>query len=147
MVERGFWKALIRITKQFASLSLVFELFTTQVYTHSILSNFAFGGARYISTGRGFATTRIGFSALFSRYAGSCIYLGAHSLICLLYATLTLRTPWLFYLWFFALSLCIAPFVFNPHQFAWSDFITDYRQVFRTSVSRFNTHSCSSDTS
>lgn len=29
------------------------------------------------------------------------------------------------------MSLCIAPFVFNPHQFSFSDFIIDYREFLR----------------
>jgi len=47
----------------------------------------------------------------------------------LLYVTLTLWTPYLIYFWFTVLSLCIAPFWFNPHQFVFSDFIIDYRYV------------------
>jgi hypothetical protein len=37
--------------------------------------------------------------------------------------------PFLIYFWVSTLSLCIAPFVFNPHQFSFSDFIIDYRYV------------------
>ena len=129
LVERGTWKAIFRLAKQFGSLSPVFEVFSTQIYTHSILSNLTFGGARYIATGRGFATTRIYFSILFSRFAGPSIYLGMRTLIMLLYVTLTLWTPYLIYFWITVLSLCIAPFWFNPHQFVFSDFIIDYRYV------------------
>ena len=129
-MERGTWKAIFRLAKQFGSLSPVFEVFSTQIYTHSILSNLTFGGARYIATGRGFATTRIYFSILFSRFAGPSIYLGMRILIMLLYVTLTLWTPWLIYFWVSILSLCMAPFLFNPHQFVFSDFIIDYRYVF-----------------
>jgi 1,3-beta-glucan synthase len=108
----------------------MFEVFSTQIYTHSILSNLTFGGARYIATGRGFATTRIHFSTLFSRFAGPSIYLGMRTLIMLLYVTLTLPSLWLiFYFWLTVLSMCIAPFWFNPHQFVFSDFIIDYRYV------------------
>ena len=129
LVERGTWKAIFRLSKQFGSLSPVFEVFATQIYTHSILSNLTFGGARYIATGRGFATTRINFSTLFSRFAGPSIYLGMRTLIMLLYVTLTLWTPYLIYFWVTVMSLCIAPFWFNPHQFVFSDFIIDYRYV------------------
>jgi len=129
LVERGTWKAIFRLTKQFGSLSFVFEIFATQIYTHSILSNLTFGGARYIATGRGFATTRIHFSTLFSRFAGPSIYLGMRTLIMLLYVTLSLLSPYLIYFWISTLSLCIAPFFFNPHQYVFSDFIIDYRQV------------------
>jgi len=59
LVERGTWKAIFRLAKQFGSLSPVFEVFSTQIYTHSILGNLTFGGARYIATGREFATTHL----------------------------------------------------------------------------------------
>jgi 1,3-beta-glucan synthase len=109
------------------SLSPVFEVFSTQIYTHSIISNLTFGGARYIATGRGFATSRMNFSILLSRFAGPSIYLGMRTLIMLLYVTLTLWTGFLIYFWISILALCVAPFLFNPHQFSFSDFIIDYR--------------------
>jgi 1,3-beta-glucan synthase len=129
LIERGTERALIRLGKQFLSWSPIFEIFSTQIYTHSILSNLTFGGARYIATGRGFATARIKFNILFSRFAGPSIYLGMRTLIMLLYVTMTLHTPYLIYFWISVMALCIAPFVFNPHQFAFADFIIDYRQV------------------
>lgn len=128
-MERGTWKAILRLGRQFGSLSPVFEVFSTQIYTHSILSNLTFGGARYIATGRGFATTRINFNILFSRFAGPSIYLGMRTLIMLLYVTLAAWTPYLLYFWISILSLCVAPFIFNPHQFVFTDFIIDYRFV------------------
>nr|GAT52097.1 1,3-beta-glucansynthase [Mycena chlorophos] len=131
LVERGAWKAILRLVKQFGSLSPIFEVFSTQIYTHSILSNLTFGGARYISTGRGFATTRIPFSTLFSRFAGPSIYLGMRTLIMLLYVTLSMWTPYLIYFWASILSFCIAPFLFNPHQFVFADWVVDYREFLR----------------
>ena len=127
LVERGTGRAIIRLGKQFMSLSPVFEVFSTQIYTHSIISNLTFGGARYIATGRGFATTRLSFSILFSRFAGPSIYLGMRTLIMLLYVTMSWWTPYLIYFWVSILALCVAPFLFNPHQFVFSDFIIDYR--------------------
>ncbi|KAK7062827.1 1,3-beta-D-glucan synthase [Paramarasmius palmivorus] len=131
LIERGSWKAILRLGKQFGSMSPAFEVFSTQIYTHSILSNLTFGGARYIATGRGFATSRIYFNILFSRFAGPSIYLGMRTLLMLLYVTLTLWTPWIIYFWVSIISLCIAPFLFNPHQFVFSDFIIDYREFLR----------------
>jgi 1,3-beta-glucan synthase len=52
----------------------------------------------------------------------------------LLYVTLTLWTPYLIYFWVSILSLCIAPFLFNPHQFVFTDFIVDYRYVSLSSM-------------
>jgi 1,3-beta-glucan synthase len=123
--------ALIRLAKHFLSLSPIFEVFSTRIYSHSILSNLNFGGARYIATGRGFATTRISFTILYSRFTGPSIYMGMRNLLFLLYATLSIWIPHLIYFWFSVLSLCIAPFVFNPHQFSFTDFIIDYREFLR----------------
>lgn len=131
LVERGTGKALLRLGKHFLSLSPVFEVFSTQIYSNSILSNLTFGGARYIATGRGFATTRISFSILYSRFAGPSIYMGMRNLLILLYATMSVWIPHLIYFWLSVLSLCIAPFFFNPHQFSYADFIIDYREFLR----------------
>jgi 1,3-beta-glucan synthase len=130
-VERGTGKALLRLGKHFLSLSPVFEVFSTQIYSQSIQSNLTFGGARYIATGRGFATTRIQFSILYSRFAGPSIYMGMRNLLILLYATMSIWIPHLIYFWLSVLSLCIAPFVFNPHQFSFTDFMIDYREFLR----------------
>ncbi|KDQ20392.1 glycosyltransferase family 48 protein [Botryobasidium botryosum FD-172 SS1] len=140
LVERGTGRALIRLGKHFLSLSPIFEVFSTQIYTHSILSNLTFGGARYIATGRGFATTRMNFSILYSRFAGPSIYLGMRTLLMLLFVTLAIWMPHLIYFWITVLALCIAPFVFNPHQFSYSDFIIDYREYLRW-MSRGNSRS------
>lgn len=131
LVERGTGKALLRLGKHFLSLSPIFEVFSTQIYSNSILSNLSFGGARYIATGRGFATTRISFSILYSRFAGPSIYMGMRNLLILLYATMSIWIPHLIYFWLSVLSLCIAPFLFNPHQFSYADFIIDYREFLR----------------
>lgn len=113
------------------SLSPVFEVFSTQVYSHSILSNLTYGGARYIATGRGFATARVQFSTLYSRFAGPSIYLGMRTLIMLLYVTMALWLPHLIYFWITTLALCLSPFIFNPHQFSFADFVIDYREYLR----------------
>ncbi|KAJ7285846.1 glycosyltransferase family 48 protein [Mycena rebaudengoi] len=127
----GTGKALLRLGKHFLSGAPVFEVFSTQIYSQSILSNLTFGGARYIATGRGFATTRMSFSILYSRFAGPSIYMGMRNLLLLLYATMALWIPHLIYFWLSVLSLCIAPFMFNPHQFSYADFIIDYREFLR----------------
>jgi len=121
----------MRLGKHFLSWSPMFEVFSTQIYTHSIISNLTFGGARYIATGRGFATVREPFSKLYSRFAGPSIYLGMRTLCLLLYVSLSLWMPHLVYFWVTVLALCIAPFLFNPHQFSFADFIIDYREFLR----------------
>jgi 1,3-beta-glucan synthase len=49
----------------------------------------------------------------------------------LLYISLTLWMPHLIYFWITVMALCIAPFLFNPHQFLFADFIIDYREYLR----------------
>lgn len=138
--ERGAVSAVVRLSKHFLSLSPVFEVFCTQIYSHSIISNLTFGGARYIATGRGFATTRQSFALLYSRFAGPSIYSGMRLLLLLLYVTLSLWIPHLIYFWISILALCIAPFLFNPHQFSIGDYIIDYREFLRW-MSRGNSRS------
>lgn len=140
LTERGFWRAATRLAKHFSSGSPFFEVFVTQIYANSLQTNLSFGGARYIGTGRGFATARIPFGILYSRFAGPSIYLGARALMMLLFATITVWGPWLIYFWASLLSLCLAPFLFNPHQFSWDDFFIDYREYLRW-LSRGNTRS------
>jgi hypothetical protein len=57
--------------------------------------------------------------------------MGMRNIIILLYVSLALWVPHLIYFWFSVISLCIAPFVFNPHQFSFSDFVIDYREFLR----------------
>lgn len=143
LTERGFWRAATRLGKQFLSLSPFFEVFVCQIYANSVQQDLSFGGARYIGTGRGFATARIPFGVLYSRFAGPSIYLGARSLMMLLFATLTVWQAALIYFWVTLLAMCVSPFIYNPHQFAWDDFFIDYRDFLRW-LSRGNSRSHSS---
>ncbi|KAG9303389.1 hypothetical protein G9A89_013715 [Geosiphon pyriformis] len=129
--EKGFLRSLTRLGKHFMSLSPFFEVFTTQIYANAIMTNLSFGGARYIATGRGFATARIPFSILYSRFAGPSIYFGMRILLILLFVTMTMWIPHLIYFWVSVIALCISPFLFNPHQFSFTDFIIDYREFLR----------------
>ncbi|KAL1962973.1 hypothetical protein VTN77DRAFT_8819 [Rasamsonia byssochlamydoides] len=140
LTERGFWRAATRLAKHFGSFSFMFEVFVCQIYANSVQQDLAFGGARYIGTGRGFATARIPFGVLYSRFASPSIYFGARSLLMLLFATTTVWTPALIWFWVSLLALCISPFLFNPHQFAWNDFFIDYRDYLRW-LSRGNSRS------
>ncbi|ORZ20412.1 1,3-beta-glucan synthase component-domain-containing protein [Absidia repens] len=131
LTERGFWRSLTRLGRHFISLSPLFEIFVTQIYTNSVLDNLVFGGAKYISSGRGFATSRIPFSILYSRFATSSIYSGARNMMIMLFVSLAVWIPHLIYFWFTVVALIISPFVFNPNQFALVDFLVDYREYMR----------------
>ena len=131
LMERGVKRALLRFAKQFCSFSPFFEVFVCQIYANSVQQDLSFGGARYIGTGRGFATARIPFGVLYSRFAGPSIYFGARLLMMLLFATLTAWQAALTYFWITLLGLTVSPFLYNPHQFAFSDFFIDYRDFLR----------------
>ncbi|KAI9296955.1 1,3-beta-glucan synthase [Neoconidiobolus thromboides FSU 785] len=129
--EQGFTRTLLRLGKHFLSFSPVFEIFANQIYSASLLSNLSYGGATYIATGRGFATTRTSFANLYSRFAASSIYSGVRIFFMILFASINIWVPHYIYFWIMALSLCIAPFLFNPHEFSPVDFILDYRDFIK----------------
>jgi 1,3-beta-glucan synthase len=131
LCEKGLWRAAVRFARHFASVSPFFEVFVCQIYANSLLTDLAFGGARYISTGRGVATARIPFSVLYSRFAGDSIYLGARAVMMLLFGTISMWQPALLWFWITLSAMCISPFLYNPHQFAWTDFFIDYRDFIR----------------
>lgn len=138
LVERGAWKAFQRFVRHFISLSPMFEVFVAQIYSASLYTDLTVGGARYISTGRGFATSRIPFSILYSRFADSSIYMGARSMLILLFGSVSHWQAPLLWFWASLSALVMSPFIFNPHQFAWEDFFIDYRDFIRW-LSRGNT--------
>ncbi|KAM9892160.1 hypothetical protein OXX79_010210, partial [Metschnikowia pulcherrima] len=138
LIERGLWKATQRFCRHFVSLSPLFEVFVAQIYSTSLVTDLTVGGARYISTGRGFATSRIPFSILFSRFADSSIYMGARSMLIILFGSVAHWQAPLLWFWASLSALMFSPFVFNPHQFAWEDFFLDYRDFIRW-LSRGNT--------
>ncbi|CUM65580.1 uncharacterized protein PRCAT00003227001 [Priceomyces carsonii] len=131
LIEKGFLKALFRVFYHFISMAPFFEVFVCQVYAQSLKDNITFGGAKYISTGRGFATSRLSFTVLYSKYATISIYPGATVFLIILFATLTMWQPSILWFWITFISMCLAPFIFNPHQFSWGRFFLDYREFLR----------------
>lgn len=131
LTERGFWRSITRLGRHFVSLSPLFEIFVTQIYMNSVIENLIYGGAQYIATGRGFATSRQPFYLLYSRFSGSSIYAGARCFLILLFASMAVWIPHLIYFWFTVVALIVSPFIFNPNQFALVDFLIDYRQFIR----------------
>ena len=131
LIERGVWKASQRFIKHLCSLSPMFEVFSGQIFSNALLSDMTYGGARYISTGRGFATSRIPFSILYSRFAGSAIYMGSRTLLMILFGSVSHWQPALLWFWASLSSLMFSPFIFNPHQFSKQDYFIDYRDFIR----------------
>ncbi|KAI9484674.1 1,3-beta-glucan synthase component-domain-containing protein [Zychaea mexicana] len=131
LTERGFWRSITRLGRHFMSLSPFFEIFVTQIYMNSVIENLIYGGAQYIATGRGFATSRVPFSLLFSRFSSSSIYAGSRCFLIMMFASLSMWIPHLVYFWFTVVALIISPFIFNPNQFALVEFLVDYREFMR----------------
>ena len=65
-------------------------------------------------------------------------YFGMQTLIMLLYITLSSWISHLIYFWITTLALCLSPFIFNPHQFSFADFVVDYRYKKVDSVQLFS---------
>ncbi|CCH60497.1 hypothetical protein TBLA_0C07060 [Henningerozyma blattae CBS 6284] len=128
LLEKGIWKATTRFMHHLFSMAPLFEVFVCQVYSNSLLGNLTFGGAKYISTGRGFAIQRVSFPILYSRFVTVSIYSGIQVFIMLIFATITMWQPALLWFWITVVSMCFAPFIFNPHQFSFPEFFLDYRR-------------------
>lgn len=129
--ERGLGRAVSRLFMHFLSMSPVFEVFVCQIYANSLKNDIVFGGARYISTGRGFSITRVPFVNLYSAYAPTSIYSGCRLFLMLLFATVTMWRPAILWFWITLVSLVLSPFIFNPHEFSWCEFFLDYRDFIR----------------
>lgn len=130
-IEKGLIKAILRIILHVVSLSPFFEVFVCQVYSRALRDNFVFGEAKYIATGRGFAISRVSFATLYSRYASLSIYYGGEIFLVILFASITIWRKSLLWFVITIISLCLAPFIFNPHQFNFIDFFVDYRDYIR----------------
>lgn len=128
MTEKGVWRALTRVLKHFGSFSPVFEVFVCKIYAQSMISDLEIGGAKYIATGRGFATTRVPFVSLYSRFSSESLYFGGVSVCMLLFCSMYMWHLLILCLWYTIIALCLSPFLFNPNQFLWSEFFLDYRK-------------------
>ncbi|ODV76843.1 glycosyltransferase family 48 protein [Suhomyces tanzawaensis NRRL Y-17324] len=140
LVEKGPFSSFRRMFYHFLSLAPLFEVFVCQIYSKSLRDNFVFGGAKYISTGRGFATARISFATLYLKYAELSIYTGAEIFLVVAFSCLSMWQFSLIWFWITIISMCLAPFIFNPHQFQWNEFFLDYREFIHW-LSRGNTDS------
>ncbi|TPX39174.1 1,3-beta-glucan synthase [Synchytrium endobioticum] len=127
LTETGILPAFTRLAKNLISLSPLFDVFSTQMYAHTLLYNLVYGRAGYISSGRALATSRASFSSLYQAFADPSLYVGLRLLLMLCFITATLPLGgYLAFFWLMVLPLCIAPFLFNPHQFRIKDFLLDY---------------------
>lgn len=140
LTEKGLMRAITRIVKHFASLSMLFEIFVTRIYSRSFINDLGIGGAKYVATGRGFATSRSHAYTLWEAYADDSIYFGLRSFGILFYASMAWWHHAYLWFWVTTFALCMSPFIYNPHQFAWVSFLADYKALVhwfsRASVSK-----------
>ncbi|TID28539.1 hypothetical protein CANINC_002412 [Pichia inconspicua] len=127
LLERGVWRCIYRIFRHFTSLSPMFEVFVCRVYSQSLVNDLAIGGAKYIATGRGFATTRIHFSSLYARFSYESFYFAGTMFMLLLYISMELWRFSLLYFWVTVSALFFSPFWFNPNAFNFTEFFMDYK--------------------
>jgi uncharacterized membrane protein len=149
-IERSFKMASARFLKQIFTLSPLLFIFQAKVIGHYIVNELRFGGATYVSTGRGLPTDRRWFigepkvkgfhmakvGGLFLDYAQIAYYDGFFFLLlCILIPLVggvkeTATGP-LVWLWasvaLMITSWLFSPFIFNPYQFVWARFWDDCR--------------------
>ncbi|WPK26498.1 hypothetical protein PUMCH_003852 [Australozyma saopauloensis] len=129
--ERGLVKAITRTSKHVLSLSPLFEVFVCRIYAQSLGNDIAIGGAQYIATGRGFATTRSNFVDLYTRFGHELITFGALLILYVIYLSLSIWLYAYIFFWITISGFLFAPFVFNPGQFSATRFFVDYVSFIR----------------
>jgi hypothetical protein len=147
-IERSLKIALTKLVKQIATLSPLLFIFQAKVIGHYIVNELRFGGATYVSTGRGLPTERRWFigepnptglqlknvGGLYLDYATIAYYDGFILLLmCILVnvaggveASAGLAWLWVSIALIIA-SWLLAPFIFNPYQFVRQRFQDDCR--------------------
>lgn len=130
MNDRGFLSAIKRLSKQMISGAIFFEIFSSRIASHALITDITVGDAKYLSTTRGLSFERIPFVTLFSRFASETSYFAGLALLVLTYASTVMWDISLLYFWIYFIALLLSPFIFNPSQFHWVEFIMDYKRSF-----------------
>lgn len=131
LMERGFYKALVRLSKHIFSLSSIFEIFVCKVYAHALVRDLTVGGAQYVATGRGFATKREKFTDIFSRFGYVSLKSGVLYILLLVFISIHLWSPAFIYFWITIIGLVVSPFLYNPNQLQVDAFFLDYLHFLR----------------
>ncbi|QEU59953.1 hypothetical protein KDRO_C04770 [Kluyveromyces lactis] len=129
MNDKGVLSATKRLLKQLASGAIFFELFSNRIASQALMTDILIGDAKYLSTTRGLSFERIPFVTLFTRFASETAYFAGMALVILGYASTVMWDVSLLYFWIYFTSLLLSPFIFNPSQYHWIEFITDYRRT------------------
>ena len=128
LTEKGLLRSLCRIFRHIGSLSMLFEVFVCRIYAKSFWADMNLGGAKYVATGRGLATSRLSFYHLYTGYNLE-IACGLKIAGILIFSGSILWSPGYLWFWTTAFSFCFCPVLYNPHQFALTEFFLDYRAL------------------
>ncbi|GLC51113.1 hypothetical protein PLESTB_000467200 [Pleodorina starrii] len=123
LLEWGLLRTVATLAVQIISGSVAFAVFRQQTTAYYFKDDITYGGARYISTGRGFSITSSAFTTLFTNYARSHLYPGMELLhLLVVYAAIRdcgscsyVAVTW--GTWLVAVALLFSPFWFNPMAF------------------------------
>mmetsp|Transcript_74945 Transcript_74945/g.189461 ORF Transcript_74945/g.189461 Transcript_74945/m.189461 type:complete len:1880 (+) Transcript_74945:44-5683(+) len=144
-LEIGILSAIFRCLKQFLTLSPLHFIFQAKIIGWYVSNEILYGGASYVSTGRGLPTERRFFigvkkegKGLYNDYAPYAFYDGAELLAATILALLVgglqvdsalrhLLAWWGLVVSVTVISWLFAPFIFNPYQFEATRFWEDLR--------------------
>jgi len=117
-IEKGVCAMLKSLISSSLALSPVFAAFQSKLMGHYFWSTLHYGGAQYIATGRGLATTRESFGRLFRTFAATHLHDSMElSLYLVLSYGVSFSFGFYFVVMFTIMSWSFAPFIFNPRQF------------------------------
>eukprot|EP00927_Polykrikos_kofoidii_P034856 TRINITY_DN2947_c0_g5_i1.p1 TRINITY_DN2947_c0_g5~~TRINITY_DN2947_c0_g5_i1.p1 ORF type:complete len:1590 (-),score=233.54 TRINITY_DN2947_c0_g5_i1:233-5002(-) len=119
-LEEGFVRMLRTLVSTVAAITPVFYVFQSKLMAFYFESTIHFGGARYIATGRGLATTRESFTKLYQTFATTHLRDAAEvALASVVGFDERFQCGGVFYFCVVVsiFSWTCAPFLFNPRQF------------------------------
>jgi len=135
LIDEGLGAAIRKPLKAICTFSPFFFVIQSRCIGHYFSNEFAVGGAKYISTGRGLAILHTPFHEIYVTHAASCIYPGLE-LLGLLVGTgqLAMSGGHSLNLWSVGFAsitpaaLLLGPSLFNPHAFGTPESILDLRR-------------------
>jgi hypothetical protein len=135
LIDEGLGAAIRKPLKAICTFSPFFFVMQSRCIGHYFSNEFAVGGAKYISTGRGLAILHTPFHEIYVTHAASCIYPGVELFGLLLGTGLLAMSgghslnPWsVGFASITPAALLLGPSLFNPHAFGTAESIQDLRR-------------------
>eukprot|EP00958_Prasinococcus_capsulatus_P024333 scaffold3772_cov390-Prasinococcus_capsulatus_cf.AAC.11 len=134
VLEVGVYNAFIELIRLWIQLGPLFFGFLLGVKAYFTERTLSFGGAKYMSTGRGFVVMHERFAEYYRAYAYPVFY-KAFELVVILSFTAAYKDSsglryWLatFSIWILLLAWFLSPFLFNPSGFEWLKILNDFKE-------------------